>query len=416
MIDIRDILKHTEEFIQAWSQRGLDEGYIRKEVQTCLDTHEHIKSLKAQVEEENRKKKQIARESIKGGDQDWQEARSLRSDVRLRKNEIEEGEKKLRESLLRLPNLPLPEVPLGRDQSQNRECHRVRDEACYVDEKKQPHWDLAKSWGWIDLEAGSRLTGSGFPVFRGEGVRWIRALINFFLNQASQAGYEEVLPPILINATSAEGTGQLPDKDKQMYLLPEEGYYLLPTSEVALMNLYRGSILDKKDFPLKLVAHTPCFRREAGSWGKQVRGLNRLHQFDKVEIVQISLPEHSMEALDSMCRHVEELLDGLELPYRKILLCSGDMGFSAAITYDYEVFSQAQGRWLEVSSVSNCGDFQSRRLLLRYKEDKKNLFPHSLNGSALALPRIIACLMENYQDSDGTGICLPEGVRKRLCL
>ena len=269
--------------------------------------------------------------------------------------------------------------------------------------------ELARKYDIIDFDLGVKLTGAGFPVYKGQGARLQRALINFFLDCNTRAGYLEVEPPVMVNEASGFGTGQLPDKEGQMYHATADNFYLVPTAEVPVTNIYRDVILDEKDFPVKMTAYTPCFRREAGSYGKDVRGLNRLHQFDKVEIVQLSLPEKSYEALDGMVAHVESIVKALELPYRILRLCGGDMSFTSALTYDFEVYSEAQKRWLEVSSVSNFESFQANRLKLRYKDaDKKTRLAHTLNGSSLALPRIVAALLENNQTPDG--IRIPEAL------
>ena len=269
----------------------------------------------------------------------------------------------------------------------------------------KPHWELVVEKNIIDFELGVKITGAGFPVYKGKGAKLQRALINYFLNKNIEAGYEEVIPPHLVNGDSGFGTGQLPDKEGQMYHVTEDNLYLIPTAEVPVTNIFRDVILKKEDFPIKCTAYTPCFRREAGSYGKDVRGLNRLHQFDKVEIVQIEHPNHSYKALDAMVEHVAKILRELGLPFRILKLCGGDISFTSALTYDFEVYSIAQEKWLEVSSVSNFESYQSNRLKLRFRdEDKKTRLCHSLNGSSLALPRIMAALIENYQNADGIGI------------
>jgi seryl-tRNA synthetase len=274
-----------------------------------------------------------------------------------------------------------------------------------------PHWDLARKYDIIDFELGNKLTGAGFPVYKGKGSKLQRALINFFLEENVKAGYIEIMPPLMVNEDSGFGTGQLPDKDGQMYHVTLDNYYLIPTAEVPVTNIYRDVIVDGRDLPLKNTAYTPCFRREAGSYGKDVRGLNRLHQFDKVEIVQIQHPDRSYDALEEMVDHVESLVKKLDLPYRIMKLCGGDMGFTSALTYDFEVFAAAQKRWLEVSSVSNFESFQSNRLKLRFRDEgsKKPLLAHTLNGSSLALPRIVAALLENNQGPQG--ILIPPALR-----
>lgn len=313
----------------------------------------------------------------------------------------------LTEILLRLPNMPHISVPQGKSEADNQ-IVKIVDSIPQRHENDLPHWELARKYSLIDFETGVKITGAGFPVYKGLGARLQRALIYFFLEENSKAGYEEVMPPLMVNADSGYGTGQLPDKDGQMYYVNEDKLYLIPTAEVPVTNLYRDMIVDGEQLPIKNTAYTPCFRREAGSYGKDVRGLNRLHQFDKVEIVQITKPEKSYEALDEMVKHVEGLLIKLGLPYRIVRLCGGDISFTSALTYDFEVFSKAQEKWLEVSSVSNFEDFQANRLKLRYraKGEKKNSMVHTLNGSSLALPRIVAALLENYQCTEG--IRLPE--------
>ncbi|MDR2036869.1 MAG: serine--tRNA ligase, partial [Bacteroidales bacterium] len=275
-------------------------------------------------------------------------------------------------------------------------------------ENALPHWDLAKKYDLIDFELGVKLTGAGFPVYKGKGARLQRALISFFLDEAQKSGYQEVIPPLMVNEDSGFGTGQLPDKEGQMYHVTMDNFYLIPTAEVPVTNIYRDVIMDVADFPVKMTAYTPCFRREAGSYGKDVRGLNRLHQFDKVEIVRLEHPDRSYEALDEMVQHVESLVQKLGLPYRILRLCGGDMSFTSSLTYDFEVYSAAQKMWLEVSSVSNFESFQANRLKLRYRDEnnKKPQLAHTLNGSALALPRIVAALLENGQTPEG--ILLPE--------
>jgi seryl-tRNA synthetase len=299
--------------------------------------------------------------------------------------------------LIRLPNLPAAAVPPGKTPEENVTV-REGGEKPVLPAGAIPHWDLATRFNLIDFELGNKITGSGFPVYVGKGARLQRALIQYFLDYNTTAGYVEYQPPILVDEASARGTGQLPDKEGQMYYVPEDELYLIPTAEVPLTNIYREEILKESQLPIRMTAYTPCFRREAGSYGKDVRGLNRLHQFDKVEIVQLVHPDKSYEALEEMVLHVEKLLQTLDLPYRILRLCGGDMGFTSAMTYDFEVYSAAQGKWLEVSSVSNFEAFQTNRMKIRFKEiGGKTQLMHSLNGSSLALPRIVACLLENHQ-------------------
>jgi seryl-tRNA synthetase len=317
----------------------------------------------------------------------------------------------LKDMLLKIPNLPHDSVPAGKGAAEN-EIVREGGVMPILAEGAKPHWDLIKEYGIIDFDLGIKISGAGFPVYMGKGARLQRALINFFLDEGIKAGYNEVMPPVVVNEDSGFGTGQLPDKDGQMYHVGIDNLYLIPTAEVPVTNLYRDVILDESQLPVKNVAYTPCFRREAGSWGAHVRGLNRLHQFEKVEIVQITTPEKSYAALEEMVAHVERLINKLELPYRILRLCGGDMSFTSALTYDFEVWSAGQQRWLEVSSVSNFETFQANRLKCRYREkgDKQTRLVHTLNGSALALPRIMAALLENNQREGGIvipGVLIP---------
>ena len=322
-----------------------------------------------------------------------------------------EAEKKQQELVVLLPNLPCALVPEGRTAEDNLVVKMGGPEP-HLPENALPHWELVKNLDIIDFDLGVKLTGAGFPVYKGKGAKIQRALISWFLEKNTDAGYLEYQPPYMVNADSGFGTGQLPDKEGQMYYAPLDGFYMIPTAEVPVTNIYRDVILKKEDFPVKMTAYTPCWRREAGSYGKDVRGLNRLHQFDKVEIVRLELPENSYAALDEMVAHVETLVQGLGLPYRILRLCGGDMSFTSAITYDFEVFSAAQQRWLEVSSVSNFESYQANRLKLRYKDENgKTQLAHTLNGSSLALPRILATIIENYQTADGH-IVVPEVLRK----
>lgn len=315
----------------------------------------------------------------------------------------------LNEQLVLLPNIPHISVPRGKFAEDNIV---VREGGTIPKfENALPHWELAKRFDIIDFDLGVKLTGAGFPVYKGKGAKIQRALISYFLDKNIKAGYSEVQPPLMVNEASGYGTGQLPDKGEQMYFVGLDNYYLIPTAEVPVTNIFRDVILSSEDLPVKVTAYTPCFRREAGSYGKDVRGLNRLHQFDKVEIVQISHPDKSYDALEEMVKHVEGIVQSLELPYRILRLCGGDMGFTSALTYDFEVYSAAQGRWLEVSSVSNFESFQSNRLKLRYKDENgKPQLAHTLNGSSLALPRILAALLENNQDQ--RGIKIPKVLRE----
>ena len=318
-------------------------------------------------------------------------------------------ETELQDTIIKLPNLPHSSVPFGKTPEEN-EVVRSGGSMPSLGDNKMPHWELADKYKLIDFELGNKITGSGFPVFTGQGARLQRALINYFLTYNTDAGYKEYCPPFMVNEASAYGTGQLPDKEGQMYHATEDNFYLIPTAEVPVTNIYRDTIVPEQELPVMMTAYSPCFRREAGSYGKDVRGLNRVHQFDKVEVVQLAHPAKSYEALDQMVVHVEKLLQELELPYRILRLCGGDMSFTSALTYDFEVFSAAQERWLEVSSVSNFENFQANRAKIRYKDGNgKTQLVHTLNGSSLALPRIIACLLENNQTA--TGINIPKSLQ-----
>lgn len=331
----------------------------------------------------------------------------LKAKLRELNNILADIENDLNEELITVPNIPSEIVATGFNEDDNV---KVKEGGIIPELKNNPlpHWELAKKFDIIDFELGTKLTGAGFPVYKGKGAKLQRALINFFLDEGEAAGFSEILPPVVVNEDSGFSTGQLPDKEGMMYHVPIDNFYLIPTAEVPVTNIYRDVILDSKQLPVKNIAYTPCFRREAGSWGSHVRGLNRLHQFDKVEIVVIAHPDKSYEALDMMLNHVEGLVQKLELPYRIMRLCGGEMSFTSALTYDFEVFSAAQKRWLEVSSVSNFESFQSNRLKCRFREkgEKQNKLVHTLNGSALALPRILAAIIENNQNPDG--IIIPD--------
>jgi len=339
------------------------------------------------------------------------EAEALRADISGKKEaikvleeEVRQEEARLQEILYKIPNVPAEKVPagVGADDNINVNEHGALPK---LGAEAMPHWELIKKYDIIDFDLGVKISGAGFPVYKGKGAKLQRALINFFLDEAAAKGYREMQPPIVVNEASGYGTGQLPDKEGQMYFVGVDGLYLIPTAEVPITNLYRDLILEERDLPIRNVGYTPCFRREAGSWGAHVRGLNRLHQFDKVEIVHICRAQDSYDTLEVMCAYVQTLLEKLDLPYRRLLLCGGDMGFNSAMTYDFEVFSGAQQRWLEVSSVSNFEAFQANRLKLRYKnKEGKTELLHTLNGSALALPRIVAAILENNQTPDGIDI------------
>jgi seryl-tRNA synthetase len=329
-----------------------------------------------------------------------QEVASFKNALQPIADELATTETVLNEKLVLLPNLPSVLVPAGKTPADN-EVVRAGGQKPVLPDGAVPHWDLIKKYDIVDFETGAKITGSGFPLYKGQGAKLQRALTQYFLDFNTSAGYTEYLPPLMVNEATAYGTGQLPDKEGQMYYIPADNFYMIPTSEVPVTNIYRDEIVKKENLPIKMTAFSACFRREAGSFGKDVRGLNRVHQFDKVEIVQIVHPDKSYETLDEMVAHVEKLLNTLELPYRILRLCGGDMSFASALTYDFEVYSAAQEKWLEVSSVSNFENFQTNRMKIRFKdEDGKSKLLHSLNGSSLALPRIVACLLENNQASD----------------
>jgi seryl-tRNA synthetase len=390
---------------EALVNQAIENDKLRRKTQLDLD------ELKAKS---NANSKKIG-ELIK--DKKTDEANALKNEVAQAKDQIKAWEetlllteKKLQEILYKIPNVPHINVPAGKTPEENVNVHQQGTPPT-LHPGALPHWELIKKYDIIDFDLGVKISGAGFPVYKGKGAKLQRAMINFFLAEAEKAGYIEMQPPIVVNEASGYGTGQLPDKEGQMYFVNGDGLYLIPTAEVPITNLYRDVMLSEENLPVKNAGYTPCFRREAGSWGAHVRGLNRLHQFDKVEIVQITLPENSYNVLDDMCNHVQGLLEKLELPYRKLLLCGGDMGFNSAMTYDFEVFSAAQQRWLEVSSVSNFETFQANRLKLRYKsKEGKTQLLHTLNGSALALPRIVAAILENNQTE--TGIKIPEVLKK----
>jgi seryl-tRNA synthetase len=337
-----------------------------------------------------------------------EEAENKKQDVATFKTSLQpiaeklvETEKQLSDKLVLLPNLPSDKVPSGKTAADNIVVKEGGNKPT-LPEGSVPHWDLIKKYDIVDFETGAKITGSGFPLYKGKGAKLQRSLIQYFLDFNTAAGYTEYLPPFMVNEATAYGTGQLPDKEGQMYFMQADNFYMIPTSEVPVTNIYREEILKEENLPIKMTAYSPCFRREAGSFGKDVRGLNRVHQFDKVEIVQLVHPEKSYEVLDEMVSHVEKLLNTLEMPYRILRLCGGDMSFASALTYDFEVFSAAQDKWLEVSSVSNFETFQTNRMKIRFKDaNGKSQFVHTLNGSSLALPRIVACLLENNQSTDG---------------
>ena len=371
----------------------------RKKVQAAFDdTQAKVNAASKEIGQLMAKGNKEGAEAIKQNVADWKQT------LEPLKEQMAQLEKELASQLVQLPNLPADMVPEGKTPEEN-EVVRTGGLKPTLSEGAVPHWDLTTRYNLINFELGNKITGSGFPVYIGKGAKLQRSLIQYFLDFNTAAGYTEYLPPFMVNADSAYATGQLPDKEGQMYHATEDDFYLIPTAEVPVTNVYRDTILKESDFPVKMTAYSPCFRREAGSYGKDVRGLNRLHQFEKVEIIQIVHPDKSYETLDEMVLHVERLLQSLELPYRILRLCGGDMGFTSAITYDFEVYSAAQDRWLEVSSVSNFESYQANRMKCRFKgADGKTQLVHTLNGSSLALPRIMACLLENNQTPEGINI------------
>jgi seryl-tRNA synthetase len=411
MLHIQNIRENPEDIIVRLAKKNIQAEEKIREVLAKDDERKRIKiRLEANLAEGNQLAKQIV-ELFKSGK--FEEAAmlknrtaELKTSVKTFEEELSGLETAIYDVLIQLPNAPSHQVPTGKTPEDN-EIVFTHGDIPKMLENALPHWELTKKYDLIDFELGVKITGAGFPVYKGKGARLQRALINFFLDEGLKAGYLEVQPPVVVNEASGFGTGQLPDKEGQMYHVGIDNLYLIPTAEVPITNLYRDVLLKANEMPVKNMGYTPCFRREAGSYGKDVRGLNRLHQFDKVEIVQIVKPEDSYETLEVMQQYVQSLLQQLNLPYRVLKLCGGDMSFASALTYDMEVFSAAQEKWLEVSSVSNFESFQSNRLKLRYKNEQgQSQLAHTLNGSALALPRIVAALLENNQTEDG--INMPE--------
>jgi len=412
MLTLRFIQENRDFIIERLKIKNFDAAKItdqilaldkeRRSTQAAMDDH------KAEL---NKLSKEIGKLFKNGNIEEANKVKEKNAQIKENIKEQSESLNKIEEELnvllVQLPNIPHESVPPGKGEQDNVEIKSGGTKP-ELAQDALPHWDLAKKYDIIDFELGNKITGSGFPVYKGKGAKLQRALINYFLDKAIEAGYHEVLPPLMVNEDSGFGTGQLPDKEGQMYHVAQDNLYLIPTAEVPVTNIYRNEILSAKDFPIKMTAYTPCFRREAGSYGKDVRGLNRLHQFDKVEIVQFQHPEKSYDTLQEMLNHVESLVKSLNLPYRILKLCGGDISFTSALTYDFEVYSMAQQKWLEVSSVSNFEAYQANRLKLRFKEEgeKKTKLAHTLNGSALALPRILAALLENNQSAEG--IVIPE--------
>ncbi len=414
MLQVQFIRENFETVAKNLKKRNKDFTPLLNQVLELDESRRKLKTRTDQLQSELNKLSKEIGQLFKSGEPKKAEilrakTGEIKEQIKSLSEELQQTEKKLNEILWQIPNVPHASVPEGKSEEDNEVVYEW-GEIKELPEAALPHWELVKIYDIIDFELGTKITGAGFPVYKKQGARLQRALINYFLDQNTEAGYLEVQPPHLINEASGFGTGQLPDKEGQMYHVEKDNLYLIPTAEVPVTNFYRDVILDEKDFPIKNTAYTPCFRREAGSWGSHVRGLNRLHQFDKVEIVRIEHPENSYEALDEMVEHVKSLLQSLELPFRIVRLCGGDLGFTSALTYDFEVWSAAQKRWLEVSSVSNFETFQANRLKLRFrdKNNRKHL-AHTLNGSALALPRVVAALLENNQTEEG--IRIPEVLR-----
>lgn len=414
MLETAYLRNHPDEARKRLAKRNIDAAGLLAE---ASELDEQRRGTQQQLDAELAAMNEQARvigELMKAGKREEAEgAKAKTTELKERiaqlKEELSTAEKALDEHLWTIPNTPQERVPNGKTPEDNVTVMQ-KGELPQLPATAKPHWELATEYSLFSLEDGVKLTGAGFPVYHGKGAKLQRALIAFFLDRAIEAGYVEVIPPLMVNADSAFATGQLPDKEGQMYQATADDLYLIPTAEVPITNLFRNEIVDAAQLPIKRVGHTPCFRREAGSYGKDVRGLNRVHQFDKVEIVRIEAPENSNAALEEMTNHVKGLLDALELPYRQLLLCGGDMGFTSAITYDMEVYAGAQKRWLEVSSISNFETFQSNRLKLRFRgADKKVRLAHTLNGSALALARIVAAMLENNQTPEG--IRIPAALR-----
>jgi seryl-tRNA synthetase len=410
MLQVNFIKANREATLRGLAKKRFAETSL---VDTIISLDEERKKLQFELDERQSKinafSKEIGQSIAKGekrlAEEKKLEVASLKGFLQPVSEKLVEIEKDLHENLVKLPNLPHTSVPEGKTPEEN-EIVREGGQKPALPENAVPHWDLAKKYDLINFDLGNKVTGAGFPFYKNKGAKLQRALIQYFLDYNTVAGYIEYEPPFMVNETSAFGTGQLPDKESQMYLATADNLFLIPTAEVPLTNIYRDEIIKENELPVKMTAYTPCFRREAGSYGKDVRGLNRVHQFDKVELVQLVRPEKSYEVLEEMVTHVEKLLQTLDLPYRILRLCGGDMSFASALTYDFEVYSAAQQKWLEVSSVSNFETFQTNRMKIRFKTDGKIQSVHSLNGSSLALPRIVAALLENNQSADG--ITLPE--------
>ncbi|MBQ6862342.1 MAG: serine--tRNA ligase [Alistipes sp.] len=411
MLTIKQIRDNKAEAVRRLAKKGVDAAPIIEQIIALDDRRRAIQTeLDNTLAAQNKAAKQIGMLMGQGRKEEAEAAKAEVAQMKQKSAELQQEsasvQEQLNSAIVSLPNFPAEIVPEGRTAEDNVVV-KIDENYSQLPANPLPHWELARKYDIIDFDLGVKLTGAGFPVYKGKGARLQRALINYFLDCNTKAGYQEVEPPIMVNEASGFGTGQLPDKEGQMYHATADNFYLVPTAEVPVTNIFRDVILEGAELPVKMTAYTPCFRREAGSYGKDVRGLNRLHQFDKVEIVQVAHPDHSYEALDGMVAHVESIVKSLGLPYRILRLCGGDMSFTSALTYDFEVYSEAQQRWLEVSSVSNFESFQANRLKLRYRdEQKKTQLAHTLNGSSLALPRIVAALLENNQTEEG--IRIPE--------
>ena len=418
MLQLQYIKEHREECISRLKIKNVADVEARIDEIIALDAERRALQVKADAvkAEQNRIAKEIGALMKQGKKEEAEAAKARTAELKAEEKSLGEQqtatEKNLNEKLISLPNTPHITVPCGKSEADNvvvAEFGQKPD----LPADALPHWELCAKYDIIDFELGNKITGAGFPVYKGKGARLQRALINFFLNEAANAGFVEIQPPLMVNEASGLGTGQLPDKEGQMYAIPLDGFYMIPTAEVPITNIYRGCVVDAKEFPIKRAGYSECFRREAGSYGKDVRGLNRLHEFSKVEIVVIEHPDRSYDMLEEMKKHVGGLLDKLGLPYHILKLCGGDISFTSAMTFDFEVWSAAQKRWLEVSSVSNFETFQANRTKLRFKDENgKMQLCHTLNGSALALPRIVAALLENNQTPEG--IVMPECLRPYL--
>ena len=409
MLDLSVVRTQREQVITALKKRGIDASTL---VDNALLADEKRRGFQSTLDQKLALANSLAKEigelyksgKTQQANNKKEESIALKAETKALQTQLAEAETALHELLCSIPNIPNPLVPDGQSEDDNKEVFRA-GEVPTLNEKALPHWELAAKYDLINFELGNKITGAGFPVYTGKGAKLQRALISFFLDQNTAAGYQEVQVPHLVNEQSGFGTGQLPDKEGQMYHVGTDNLYLIPTAEVPITNLFRDEIVNADDLPITRTGYTPCFRREAGSYGSNVRGLNRLHQFDKVEIVRLEHPDKAYKALDQMVEHIKGILEQLELPYRILSLCGGDLGFTSALTYDFEIYSAAQERWLEVSSVSNFESYQSTRLKLRFKDNDGNRkWVHTLNGSALALPRIMAGLLENHQSENGIRI------------